>query len=190
MNQVQHREDSSQPTRYFFGLKGGAIRLPNKRSRPASPANSLSGSISEPLHLEPMAPGDRLDPDILLRRADGVGRIGHAATSRTSYGAVGPPEDPVPRVRAQEPMAGALTPRHCTRCLRGPAYHHGHSKDCPKGHYFKRMRAELAMASSTSPVSCRRCIMGPSLHKAHAPNCPRSKYFQRVLKVRDRRDHR
>jgi hypothetical protein len=59
---------------------------------------------------------------------------------------------------------------HCKRCERGPSYHHGHAKDCPKSKYYRGVAFQ---------AGCKRCVKGPSYHHGHSKDCHKSKYYTR-----------
>jgi sulfatase maturation enzyme AslB (radical SAM superfamily) len=153
-----------------FGLFDGN-QSSNKRSTSGSADNSLSGSITEQLHFEPIAPAaDRHVPmPNIICRAD-VPQLTVTRETRQNIFA-----NELPQVIISTDNSRTT---ECKRCVRGPSYHHGHSKDCPKSHFAKRQKREPALSSNAGRLACRRCVIGPSYHKAHARHCPRSKCYQ------------
>ena len=139
----------------------------NKRQVPGSSDNSLSGSITEQLHFEPIAP---------------LGPVESSNIDKVDVSQLGDQNLAIDRIPDQVTL-DVDQGRVCKRCERGPSYHHGHDKHCPKSHFAKKQKREASLEQAdTSETTCRRCIIGPSYHKAHARNCPRSKYYQQTIR--------
>jgi hypothetical protein len=151
-----------------FGLHSDTFL--KSHSALASADTSLSGDATEHLHLEPLpVDGTRLDLDV-------SGRSARSHHNEPSF------------IQPQQAsfVSNEVEIVQCKRCLRGPSYHHGHSKSCPKSNVAKRQRRELAFAMNRGNITCKRCIIGQSYHKAHARTCEKSKYYRQLLKDRER----
>jgi hypothetical protein len=169
-----------------FGLEDeGNTSTSNKRSSPGSAENSLSGSITEQLHFEDIAPVEHaVQANLSNMHPTDASHIG-SGTIRDDFFPEVVPQEIVHVVHLNQ--SESSEPSVCKRCQRGPSYHHGHNKDCPKSHYAKRQKREASLSTTITTAACKRCTIGPSYHKAHARHCPRSKFYQQTIHARDTR---